>query len=299
MAHDHSHTVNKYNSVFLIAILLNISFVIVEAGFGYFSGSLALIADAGHNLSDVFGLLLGLGAVMLSQRLPSPKRTYGFRRSSILAALFNSIILFISVGAIAWEAFSRLGKSEAISGETVIWVAAVGIVINTISALLFLSGSKKDINKKGAFVHLAADAGVSLGVVISGFILLKTGWSWIDPVMSLIIVVVILITTWDLLKSSLNLALDAVPDGIDPVEVEKYLRGIKGVEAVHDLHIWGMSTTESALTVHLIMSKSTDMNCVIKNISKELHDQFGIVHPTIQVENEDDGSCELEPSGVV
>jgi cobalt-zinc-cadmium efflux system protein len=300
MSHNHNHGNINYNRIFLIAIILNVAFVIIEVMYGYWSGSLALVADAGHNLSDVFSLGLGWGASILSQRLPSPKRTYGLRRSTILAALANSVILLVAVGGIAWESIQRVGNPVAISGETVIWVAALGIFINAFSAVLFLSGRNKDLNIKGALLHLATDAGVSLGVVLAGFAILLTGWTWLDPIISLLIVGIVLYTTWDLLRSSVNLALDAVPEGIDPFAVEKYFKKIKGVEDIHDLHIWGMSTTEAALTVHLLIPKVSSDDELLNKMVSELHDKFGIEHATIQIERTvSDESCRLAPADVV
>jgi cobalt-zinc-cadmium efflux system protein len=291
MAHthnrEHSHGPANYGRAFALGIVLNTGFVILEATYGYWSHSLALVADAGHNLSDVLSLLLAWGAAWLAQRLPTQNRTYGFRRSSILAALINAVVLLIAIGGIAWEAIRRFGNPEPVAAGMVIWVAAVGIVINTATALLFLSGRKGDLNIRGAFLHMAADAGVSLGVVLSGIAIIVTGWTWLDPVVSLAIAVVILIGTWGLLRESVNLALDAVPKGIDMQGVQDFLARLQGVESVHDLHVWAMSTTETALTAHLIIPEATFTDEFLNQAAKDLHDRFGIEHTTLQVETGD------------
>jgi cobalt-zinc-cadmium efflux system protein len=298
MGHDHDHAEHgpiNYTSAFALGVALNLGFVIIEATFGVLAHSLALLADAGHNLSDVLGLLLAWGAIYLSRRPPTQRRTYGLRRSSILAALANAIILLIAVGGIAWEAIQRFGHPAPVSGKTVIWVAAVGIVINTATAILFMTGRKRDVNIEGAFLHMAADAIVSAGVVVAGIVIAFTGWHWIDPLVSLLIVAVITIGTWGLLRKSLNLAMDAVPERIDPVAVRDYLAGLPGVKAIHDLHIWGMSTTEAALTAHLVRPEASDDDEFLTAIARELHDQFGLEHVTIQVERGSGGqSCKLE-----
>jgi len=281
----HSHAPTNFGRAFAIGIALNVGFVIVEAAFGGVAHSLALLADAGHNLSDVFGLLLAWGAFALSARRPTERHTYGLRRSSILAALFNAIILLIAVGAIAWAAVGRLANPSPVGGETVIWVALIGIFINTATALLFLSGSKGDLNIRGAFLHMAADAAVSAGVVIAGFIILFTGWVWLDPVVSLAISAVIIWSTWSLLRDSVNLALDAVPEGIEVPEVRQYLQSLPNVCEVHDLHIWAMSTTETALTAHLVSDVPQCDDTLLEQASKELHDKFNIEHITLQFEN--------------
>jgi cobalt-zinc-cadmium efflux system protein len=269
---------------FVIGTTLNVGFVIVEAVFGFLTNSLALIADAGHNLSDVLGLLLAWGASWLVRRRPTPRYTYGLRRSSILAALLNASFLLVAMGAIATEAIQRFFNPTPVSGSTVIGVALVGIVINGVTALMFMSGRERDLNIKGAFLHMAADALVSLGVVLAGIAILTTGWLWFDPIVSLIIVVVIVVGTWNLLRDSVNLALDAVPEAIEPNAVRTYLAELPGVVEVHDLHIWAMSTTETALTAHLIMPAGRPDDAFLSRISMELHDNFGIEHSTIQVE---------------
>lgn len=282
--HNHSHAPLNYNRAFIIGITLNIGFVAIEAVFGFLTNSLALLADAGHNLSDVLGLLLAFGASWLTRRRPGQRYTYGLRRSSILAALLNASFLLIAIGAIALEAIQRFASPAPVNGTTVIGVALAGIVINGVTALLFMSGRERDLNIRGAFLHMAADALVSAGVVLAGIAILTTGWLWFDPVVSLIIAGVIAIGTWNLLRDSVNLALDAVPEGIDLQAVRTYLSELPGVVGVHDLHIWAMSTTETALTTHLVMLTGNPGDAFLSRISMELHDKFGIEHSTIQVE---------------
>ncbi len=298
MAHDHHHDHSDYNRAFAIGVALNVGFIIIETVFGLLAGSLALLADAGHNLSDVLGLLLAWGASYMVKRRPTERHTYGWRKSSILAALMNSIILMVAIGAIAWEAIRRFDNPAPVGGQTIIIVAAIGVVINTITALLFVTGRKHDLNIRGAFLHMAADAGVSAGVVVAGLVILASGWMWVDPLVSLAIAVIILIGTWGLMRDALNLALDAVPKGIDPEAVSDYLAGLPGVESVHDLHIWAMSTTETALTAHLVKPDSKDDDTLIEKASQDLHDRFGIEHITLQWErwhelNHCGGSCEI------
>ncbi len=302
MAHDHghSHAPASFGRAFAIGVVLNIGFVVLELFYGYLAHSLALVADAGHNLSDVLSLLVAWGALALAQRLPTARRTYGFKRATVLASLVNAIFLLVAVGAIAWEAIRRFAAPPAVAGETVIWVAAVGIVINTATALLFMSGREHDINIKGAFLHMAADAGVSVGVVLAGIAIAYTGWEWLDPAISLLIVGVILVSTWGLLRDSVNLALDAVPETIDMSELQSYLMNVAGVVEVHDLHVRGMSTTEAALTAHLVMPHTACEDALINRICKELHDQFGVEHATIQVERGDPAHpCPLASEHVV
>ena len=283
MGHSHTHTAASYGRAFAIGVALNLGFVIVEAIYGRFSHSLALVADAGHNFSDVLGLALAWGATKLARRRPTTERTYGFRRSSILAALINAAFLLISGGAIAWEAIGRLGNPNVVSETTVIWVASIGILINAGTALMFMSGRKRDMNIRGAFLHMAADALISLGVVLTALVILNTGWLWLDPLVSLIIVALIVYGTWDLLRGSLNLALDAVPEGIDMGDVRKYLSALPSCIDVHDLHVWGMSTTETALTAHVFMEKVCD-DALLAKVTEDLHERFGIEHTTLQVE---------------
>lgn len=283
--HSHGESSSDYSKIFVFGILLNTLFIVLEAVYGIIINSLALIADAGHNLSDVFGLLIAWGASYLVKKTPTLNRTYGFRKSSILAALFNAIILLIAVGAIGIEAIKRLGSPAPTEGTVIVWVASAGIVINALTAWLFHRDSKKDMNIRGAFLHMAADAAVSAGVVIGAVVIMQTGWYWIDPVLSILISVVIIAGTWELLKDSLNLALDAVPEGIDVAQVKEYLTALPGVKEVHDLHVWAMSTTETALTVHIVNSDAKVDDNITSMICRDLHNKFGIGHSTIQIEN--------------
>ncbi len=283
MGQGHDHAPVDFGRAFAIGVGLNLAYVAVEAGYGLASGSLALVADAGHNLSDVLGLLLAWGAATLAKRAPSLRRTYGMRRSSILAALGNALLLMVAVGAIAWEAIQRLGRPEPVAANVVIIVAGIGIVINGATALLFAKGREGDINIKGAYLHMMADALVSVGVVIAGLGIRFTGYQWIDPVASLLVVVVILWGTWGLFRQSLDMALDAVPPGIDPSAVRNYLASLPGVQDVYDLHIWPMSTTEAALTAHLLCPDGVPAD-FFEQQRDALHDQFSIEHMTLQVE---------------
>lgn len=293
-ASGHSHAPASFGSAFAIGITLNLGFVILEVIYGIFAHSLALIADAGHNLGDVLGLLLAWVATFLARTAPTERRTYGLRSSSILAALFNAIFLLITVGAIAWEAIRRFDDPSAVEAGTVIWVAIVGIIINTVTALMFMSGRKRDLNIRAAFMHMAADAGVSLGVVIAGFLIIITGRQWIDPVISLAIAAVITWGTWGLLRDSVNLALHAVPHGIDVAEVRQYLSSLPHVTEVHDLHVWPMSTTETALTAHLVRDVD-DCDCaLLDQAARDLDHKFEIQHTTLQFETVDH-RCHLAP----
>ncbi len=293
--HSHHHEPKDYNRAFAIGIGLNLFFVGVEVIYGVISGSLALIADAGHNFSDVISLVLAWGAAFLAAQRPTKRLTYGFRRVTILASLVSAVLLLVVLGAIAWEAFQRFSEPKTVKGTTVIVVAGIGVVINTLTALLFFSGQKRDLNIKAAYLHMAADAGVSLGVVIAGVAIIATGWLWLDPLISLVIVVIILLGTWGLLSDSARLSIDSVPSNIDPDEVEAYLRGLPDVLRLHDLHIWAISTTETALTVHLVVQKKEISNEFLDEVSRELHDRFGIEHPTIQIERETGPeSCKLD-----
>jgi cobalt-zinc-cadmium efflux system protein len=294
----HSHAPPANNTVFAVGTLLNLGFVVVEVIYGLASHSLALLSDAGHNLSDVFGLLIAWGAMHISKSRPTVRRTYGLRRSSILAALTNAIILLIVVGGITWEAIGRLGHPEAVAGNTVMWVAASGVIINGATALLFMAGRKHDLNVRGAFLHMAGDAVVSLGVVVIGFAIKVTGLHWLDPAVSILIGAVIVWSTWGLLRESVNLAMDAVPEGIDPNAVKEFLNKQEGVTEIHDLHIWGMSTTESALTVHLVMPEPPVDGKFLHDLCHELHEHFEIDHATVQIEY-GDVECHQAPEHVV
>jgi len=298
--HDHSHAPKNFDRAFTIGIALNVGFVVIEVVFGLFANSLALLADAGHNLSDVLSLLFAWGASVLVRKLPTQRHTYGLRRTSILAALINALVLLVAVGAIAWEAILRFGHPEAVASDTVIWVASVGIVINGFTAWLFMSGQKQDMNIRGAYLHMMADAAVSFGVVLAAITIKFTGWLWLDPVMSLVVAVIIGIGTWGLLRESLSLALDAVPANIHPAKVEAYLAGLPGIEAVHDLHIWAMSTTEIALTVHLIKPDAVIDDLLLVQINNELRELFGIQHTTVQFERGNTSHpCKQAPAEVV
>jgi cobalt-zinc-cadmium efflux system protein len=281
--HHHDHK----QRAFALGVVFNVGFVIAEGVFGVWSGSLALLADAGHNLSDVLGLLLAWGANLLGRRSPTRRRTYGWRSTTIMAALFNALILLVVVGGIAWEAILRFYRPAEVAGFTVVMVALGGFVVNTATALLFMRGRKHDLNIRGAFLHMTADAGVSAGVAAAGVLIMLTGWRWLDPVVSLIIAAMILLSTWGLLRESLDMALHAVPAGIDTQKIEHYLAGLPGIDAVHDLHVWAMSTTQTALTAHLVKPDPSRDDAMIARIQNELHDRFGIEHITIQWERTD------------
>jgi len=285
-SHDHPHP-GDYGWAFAIGIGLNLAFVIVEAAYGFIAGSMALLADAGHNLSDVLGLILAWAGAALVKRRPNERFSYGLKKSSILAALLNAILLLVAVGAIIAEAIRRLSNPEPTDGVTVIGVAAVGIVINGATAWLFARGRHRDINIRGAFLHMAADAAVSAGVVVAGFLILRTGKLWIDPATSLIVAAVILWGTWDLLSESAAMTLAGVPKGIDLGLVGRALEKLPGVSAIHHLHIWPISTTETALTVHLVVSGDVDRDKLIRQADAYVHQLFGISHSTIQVESAD------------
>jgi cobalt-zinc-cadmium efflux system protein len=281
----HSHQPPaSFGKAFVIGISLNIVYVAGQVWFGLSAHSLALLADAGHNLSDVLGLFLAWGASLLAQRTPTLRYTYGLRRSSILASLANAILLLVAVGGITWEAVRRFWEPAKVGGVTVICVAAVGIVINGLAAMLFSSGHKEDLNIKGAFMHMAADAAVSAGVVVAGVAILLSGWQWLDPVVSLIISAVIVWGTWGLLRDSMTMAMDAVPPGVDVESLQNYFRTLAGVTDFHHLHIWSLSTTETALTVHLVKPETAGDDTLLEHINHELSERFGIGHATIQFE---------------
>jgi len=285
MMNDHRHI--NYNKAFGIGIALNAAFILFEAAYGILADSLALVADAGHNLGDVFGLLLAWGAHILSTRRPSYRRTYGWKSTTILAALINAIVLLMAVGGIGWAAIGRFSAPQPVSGTVIIYIAALGVIINAATAALFMADRAHDLNIRGAFLHMAADAGVSLGVVAAGIGIITSGWLWLDPLVSLIIAAIILIGTWRLLIDAINLILQAVPAGIDSQEVAEYLASLPGVKAVHDLHIWAMSTTATALTAHLVKPELENDDALLAQIRSEIHDRFGIAHVTLQVERSD------------
>ena len=291
----HSHAPASFGKAFAIGIGLNTVFVVIEAAYGYASNSLALVADAGHNLSDVLGLVVAWVAATLASRPPSPRFSYGLRSSSIMAALFNAIFLLIAVGMIAWEAIQRFLDPQPVAELTVMAVAAVGVLVNGFTAFLFMSGRKGDINIKGAYLHMVADAGVSVAVIFAGLLVMLTGWTWLDPAVSLGIAAVITIGTWGLLRDSVTMSLDATPPGVDPAAVAAFLQERPGVLEVHDLHIWPMSTTETALTAHLVMPEGHPGDAALRAIAEELETRFGIAHPTIQIELEA-GACPFAPA---
>lgn len=303
MQHDHSshgHAGPDYGRVFAIGIALNLAYVGGEAVAGIAAHSLALLADAGHNLGDVLGLALSWGAAVLGRRGPSGRFTYGLRSSSILAALANAIILLVVTGGVAWEAIRRIGHPMPVASAVIVWVAAAGILVNGATALLFASGRGRDLNLRSAFLHMAADTLVTAGVVAAGIAIGLTHWLWLDPATSLAVSAVIVIGTWGVLRSAIGLALDAVPEGVDAAAVRAHLAGLPGVTALHDLHIWGMSTTETALTCHLVMPQGHPGDAVLNAITSELHTRFGIAHATIQIELADtDEACVLTPEHVV
>jgi cobalt-zinc-cadmium efflux system protein len=297
--HGHHHGTTAYGRAFAAGVALNLGLVAAQAVYGVLANSVALLADAAHNLSDVLGLLLAWGATILARRLPSQRFTYGLRGSSILAALANGAFLLLATGGIASEAIQRFAHPEPVGGMTVIIVAAVGIVVNGVTAVLFLSGRKSDLNIRGAFMHMVADAVVSLGVVLAGVGIVYTGWLWLDPVTSLVICVGIVAGTWSLLRDSVHLALQAVPQGVEVGEVRAYLVSVPGVTEVHDLHIWGMSTTDTALTAHLVMPQGYPGDSFVAGIAERLHHRFNIGHATIQVETDAAHACPLAPDHVV
>ncbi|MDF2115084.1 cation diffusion facilitator family transporter [Roseiarcaceae bacterium H3SJ34-1] len=296
----HSHAPASFGRAFAIGIALNTAFVLIEAGYGFFANSVALLSDAGHNLSDVLSLIVAWIAAILAARAPKGRYTYGLRSSSILAALFNAVFLLVAIGALSWEAIYRLiAGGEHVAGQTVIVVAAIGILINGVTAWLFSSGAKDDLNIRGAYLHMLSDAVVSVGVVVTGFVILYTGWNWLDPLASLAINAVIIIGTWSLLRDSLELSLNAAPRNIEPEAVRAYLGAQTGVANIHDLHIWAMSTTETALTVHLRMPGGHPGDAFLLHIAHDLKEKFRINHPTLQIETSADTVCALEPDHVV
>jgi cobalt-zinc-cadmium efflux system protein len=305
-AHDHTHSHGgdargaRLGRAFAAGIALNVAFVIAEVILGLMANSLALVADAMHNLSDVVGLVLAWGASALALRPPSARFTYGFRGSTILAALANAMLLLVVTGGIAWEALHRLKNPGIVNETLMIWVAIAGIVINGVTAWFFMADRKSDLNVRGAYLHMAADAGVSAGVALAGAGMLLTGWLWLDPAVSLVIVATIFVGTWGLLRDSVKLALHAAPESVDPGEVRGYLCALKGVAEVHDLHIWGMSTTETALTAHLVMPAGHPGDDFIAHVVHDIEHRFRIGHVTIQIEMGTSANpCALAPDHVV
>jgi cobalt-zinc-cadmium efflux system protein len=282
--HSHHHGPATFSRAFAFGIALNTGFVAVEAFYGWRADSLALVADAGHNLADVAGLLLAWVATLAAGRQPDHRHTYGWQRASILAAFANAVLLLVAMGSLLWEAFHRLQSPPAADGMTIVVIAAIGVVVNGVTAALFMSGRKSDMNIRGAFLHMAADALVSLGVVAAGTMYLLTGWTWLDPATSIAIALVIIAGTWGLFRGSLHLLFDGVPESVVLAEVDELLRALPGVEDVHDLHVWAMSTTGIALTAHLVMPDGHPGDAFLERIAHELHQQFHITHPTIQIE---------------
>lgn len=283
-AHALAHGPASYNRAFLIGIALNIGFVVAESFFGWHVNSLALLADAGHNLSDVAGLVLAWAATLAGRLKSNSRHTYGWRRASILAAFANAIVLLVAMGSLLWEAIHRLQAPLPTSGATVIAIASLGVAVNGVTAWLFMGGRDSDLNVRGAFLHMAADALVSLGVVASGILYLETGWAWLDPISSIGIALIIIVGSWGLFRRSLHLLFDGVPDHIDLPSVETWLRNLKGVEDVHDLHIWAMSTSDIAITAHLVMPEGHPGDGFLDAVAKELKTHFDIQHSTFQIE---------------
>jgi cobalt-zinc-cadmium efflux system protein len=314
-AHDHAHDRNHRHvgglgrmhvhapagagAAFAIGIALNLGFVVAEAAFGILSNSVALFADAGHNLGDVLGLGVAWLAGAPARRAPSPRFTYGLRGSSILAALFNAVFLLVTVGAISLEAARRLGAPEPVAEKTVMIVAAIGIVVNGVTAWLFASGGERDINLRGAFLHMASDALVSVGVVVAGLMILLTGWFRLDPIVSLAINAVIIWGTWGLLRESVSMSMAAVPSSVDPASVREFLSTRPGVASIHDVHVWPMGTTEIALSCHLVMPAGHPGDAFLHDLAAELARRFKIDHPTVQIETDPESACALAPDNVV
>jgi cobalt-zinc-cadmium efflux system protein len=296
--HAHSHAPSTFGTAFAIATVLNIALVLIQAAYGVLAHSMALLADAGHNAGDVLALILAWGSHILSRRHPTERYTYGFRFSSIMAALINAMILLVVTGAIAWAAIERFFDPQPVAGATVMVVAALAIVINGAAAAMLSRGHAGDLNVHGAFLHLVADAAVSAGVVVAGLVILLTGWLWVDPVASLVISGVIVWSTWGLLRSALKMSLQGVPPQIDPGAVRVYLQSLPAVAEVHDLHIWPMSTTETALTCHLVMPDGYPETEFLDLVYTDLQHRFGIEHPTIQIER-GDRPCKLSPDHIV
>ncbi len=297
--HSHAHAREDFGAILAIATALNVGLVAIQIFYGIAAHSVALLADAAHNFGDALGLMIAWAGHRLAKLNPTARYTYGFRSASILAALLNGVILLVATGGIAWEAVLRLFAPGEVAGLTVMIVAAAGTVINGLSAWLLMSGRQIDLNIRGAFLHMLGDAAVSLGVVVAGGLILLTGWNWLDPTASIIISAVIIWGTWGLLREAVNRSLSAVPSTIDPEEVAAFLRGLPGVVGIHDLHIWAMSTTETALTCHLIMPNGHPGDEFLRTLYRELHDRFWIAHPTLQIELGDAEACKLAPQHIV
>ena len=293
----HVHAPPSFGTAFAIAVGLNSALVVAQVFYGVVANSVALLADAGHNFGDVIGLLMAWGAHAAARLPPTERYTYGFRSGSILASVFNGLILMVATGAIAWEAIGRLNNPEEVHGATIMVVAGIGIVVNGVSAWLLKAGD--DLNVRGAFLHLVGDAAISAGVIAAGAAIYFTGWSWIDPVTSLVVAVVIVWATWGLLKQAFALSLGGVPQGIDRGEVEKFLSGLPDVACIHDLHIWAMSTTETALTCHLEMPGGRPGDTFLMGACSELQRRFKIGHATMQIETDHAAACPLKPDHVV
>jgi cobalt-zinc-cadmium efflux system protein len=305
VGHDHHHDHRDHGAAnpgraFVIGIALNLAFVVVEVVYGVLAHSVALIADAGHNLGDVLGLGLSWGAMVLARLKPSKRRTFGFRRSTIVASVANALILLFVTGGLTWESIRRLMAPQQPHGLTIMVVASVGVVVNTVSALLFLRGRERDLNLRSAFLHLASDAVLALGVAVAGGVILLTGWLWLDPAVSIVLALTILAGTWSLTRKSMNLMLDGVPEGIDPEEVRGFLGSLPGVVEVHDLHIWAMSTTDTALTAHLVMPRDSHEPTFLSAACRQLHEKFDIDHATLQIDpKEAPAPCALAPDEIV
>ena len=295
--HSQHHPATNYGRTFAIGVTLNLGFVLVEAYYGWQADSLALLADAGHNLSDVAGLLLAWAAFGAARIKPNRRHTYGWRRASILASFINATVLLVAMGSLIWEAAQRLQIPATVDAVTVLWVAGLGVVINSLTAWLFMRGSQQDLNIRGAFLHMAADALVSVGVVMAGILYLWQGWLWIDPVVSILIALIIIVGTWSLFRRSVHLLFDGVPERIDLDQVEKSLLALPHVLGVHDLHVWAMSTADNALTAHLVYEDGeTNQNVLLREAAKVLQERFDIRHSTLQCEARDfAANCRFNP----
>ena len=297
--HGHVHAPASFGNAFAVGIALNAGFVVLEVVYGLLSNSVALLADAGHNMSDVLGLGVAWSAALLAKRAPTQRFTYGLGGTSILAALFNASFLLVIIGGLSWEAIGRFWNPQPVAGKTVMIVAGVGIVINGVCAWLFASGRKGDLNIRGAFMHMAADALVSAGVVIAGLVIVLTGWLWLDPAVSLFVNAIIIWGTWGLLRDSVTMSLSAVPSGLELQQVAAFLSAASGVQEIHDLHIWSMSTAATALTAHLVMPGGHPGDSFLVDLCEKLEQRFGIGHATLQVETDPHTACPLEPDHVV